>query len=80
MTRSTSKIILILTAFLGIAITFLTSCASGTYYKAGADYKDHPERYTKDSHQTYNDPFFRYSQAQPIQVDCNTTKRNKKKR
>lgn len=44
-----------------IALTHLTSCARGTYYAAGEDYKYHPERYRKDDTQTMNDPYMRYA-------------------
>jgi PBP1b-binding outer membrane lipoprotein LpoB len=71
----------ILIALFSIA-TLLTSCASGKYYKAGEDYQDHPERYTKDSQQTFNDPYYNrnsnYSYHQENRVTHN--KCNKKKK
>lgn len=80
MTRSNKNTTLLLALLFGLT-SLLTSCASGKYYKAGADYQDHKERYTKDSQQTYNDPYYRYSQpSYGYQQEGQPTKRCKKKR
>lgn len=69
------KSIFILGAFI-IASTNLTSCARGTYYAAGEDYKHHPERYQKDDFQTMNDPYYRFSQVN-TQSNCKKPKKRR---
>ena len=80
MTRSNKNTTLLLALLFGLTAS-LASCASGKYYKAGADYQAHPERYTKDSQQTYNDPYYRYAQpSYGYQQEGQSNKRCKKKR
>lgn len=74
--KTSFKSIIFLAAF-AASLFNLTSCARGTYYAAGEDYKYHPNRYQKDDFQTMNDPFYRYSQVSTRDINC---KKPRKKR
>lgn len=57
----------------------MTSCARGTYYKAGEDYAKYPERYYRDDTQTMNDPWMQYTQTNPPATEnCQNPKHQKR--